>query len=92
MIIGYCEKVETQELFFASWANACVCVCVHVCDAVKVVTGLDGKNGGFGFSHPLVYALIQPCTLCAVLGMFIIFSKHLLSLAPSGRLESHFKD
>lgn len=69
-----------------------VCVRVRVCDAVKVVTGLDGKNAGFGFSHPLVYALIQPRTLCAVLGIFIIFSKHLLSLAPSGRLESHFKD
>ena len=62
-----------------------MCVCVCVCnDAVKA--RLDGKTRGFGFIHPLVYAHILLCGLGTVLGIFILFSQHLLPLALSGRL------
>ena len=67
----------------------CVCVCVCVClcnDAVKAVARLDGKTRGFGLIHPLVYAHILLCGLGTVLGIFILFSEHLLPLALSGRL------
>ena len=61
----------------------CVCVCVCVClcnDAVKAVARLDGKTRGFGLIHPLVYAHILLCGLGTVLGIFILFSEHLLPL------------
>lgn len=62
------------------------CVCVCVCDdAIKVVAGLDGKTRGFGFIHPLVYVHILLCGFSTVLGIFILFSEHLLPLALSGR-------
>ena len=71
------------------YVSVCVCVCVCVCNnAVKAVTRLDGKTRGFGLIHPLVYAHILLCGLGTVLGIFILFSEHLLPLALSGRLRN----